>query len=116
MSCKRILSDEELAKARELRQEGYTNRKIAEIFEVSKTTIWDNIYRTKPRAKRKPSGVKIYRFRKINIVLMAVNKLRGMGYNSKEIAIVLQMPLNEVNVCLEKGFMEFKKQYPNYFK
>ena len=112
----KILTDKELQEAQRLKEEGITNRKIAELFEVGKTTIWDNVYRIGPAPKRKYKNARIYRFRKITIVLTAINKMRADGYNSKQIADFLNMPLDEVNVCINKGFKEFINKYPKYFE
>jgi len=48
---RKALTDEQLEIARSLKAEGKTNREIAKLFEVGKTTIWENIYATKKRVR-----------------------------------------------------------------
>ena len=116
MTRPRVLSKQDIVKAKELKESGVPNRKIAQIFEVGKTTIWDNVYRTSPLTKRKIKPNRVYRYRKIDIVLTAINQMRADGYNSQTISTFLGIPLKEVNVCIEKGYDEFVKQFPNYFE
>jgi len=116
MARLRVLTKEDITKAQKLKDNGITNRKIAQIFEVGKTTIWDNVYRTSPITRRKIKPNKVYRYRKITIVLTAINQMRAEGFNSQYISDFLGIPLKEVNVCLDKGYKEFIKQFPNYFQ
>jgi len=54
MARRKILNEQEILEAHRLRnEERLSNRKIAEFFEVGKTTIWDNVYSTKPRLRKK---------------------------------------------------------------
>lgn len=46
----RKLSQEQITEAKQLHEQGYTKRQLAEMYEVSQTTIWDNIFRkVKPK-------------------------------------------------------------------
>ena len=47
----RALTDEQITLARELKNNGKSNREIAKIFEVGKTTIWENVYSTTKRTR-----------------------------------------------------------------
>lgn len=56
MARRKILSPDDIEEAKRLKnEEKMSNRRIADFFEVGKTTIWDNIYavNVKPRKRKK---------------------------------------------------------------
>ena len=82
---RKALLDNEIELARKLKeQEGFTNRKIAYVFCVGKTTIWDAIYKKKKN-----------RIRFINV--RRVVDLKHQDYTSREVADMLGMKLEDVN-------------------
>ena len=94
----RKLTEEQIQEAKDLRKKGYTKRQLAELFEVSSTTIWENVFSNKKRPKRgRPVKRQIYSYRKIKGVIMVVNQLRAKEYTSKEVSEELSIPLEEVN-------------------
>lgn len=44
---RRLLTDDQIKIAKELRKQGYTKRMLAVHFGVGKTTIWEHVYRKK---------------------------------------------------------------------
>lgn len=68
-----VLTKKDIKRAKELREQGKSNREIALFFHVGKTTIWENVYATEPRVRtykkiindRRPScpgcGIKLTR-------------------------------------------------------
>jgi predicted transcriptional regulator len=51
MKRRKILSEEQITEGKELRQQGYTKAKLADMFGVGKTTVWENIFSTTPRMR-----------------------------------------------------------------
>jgi transposase len=74
-----------------LKERGYSNRQIAEIFNVAKSTVWDNVYSDR--------GVKIILppFRKIQIAIEVIKIRKEQGKNTQEVSKELDIPLGEVN-------------------
>jgi len=93
----RKLSDEQIKEAKELRNKGYTKNQLAEMYEVSPTTIWDNVFRKTKQIKIKRPKRVIYSYRKIKGVIMVVRQLRSEELTSIEVANQLDIPLVEVN-------------------
>lgn len=48
----RVLSKEQIKEAKRLKRNGKSKRELAFMFGVGQTTIWDNVFNTKPRIKR----------------------------------------------------------------
>ena len=98
----RILTDEQIEKARLLREQlGYTKRDLAQEFNVAETTIWYNIYGRKRKTRR------IYTYRRqhenfnfVNIqgFVNIVEKMRQEGLTSVDVADVFNVPLEEINL------------------
>jgi len=98
----RILSQKEIDKAKELKQEGLTKRQLALIFEVSSTTIWYCVYAKEKRVQSKRKG-RVYTFRNIQSVEKVVQSLKGQEFNSKEVSEILNIPLIDVNYLWTKN-------------
>lgn len=47
----RLLTPEQIEQGKALRQQGYSKAKLALLFGVGKTTVWENIYSTAPRVR-----------------------------------------------------------------
>jgi len=47
----RVLSEEQIKQAKELKEQGKSKRQIAFILGVAQTTVWDNIFNTKKRVR-----------------------------------------------------------------
>lgn len=86
-----VLTQEDIAQMRLLKNSGYSNRQIAEIFEVAKSTVWDNVYSDK--------HVKIYLppFRRLQIAIEVIRIRKAQGKNTQEVSKELDIPLGEVN-------------------
>jgi len=85
------LSQEQITLAHRLKSIGYSNRDIADILNVAKSTIWDNIYNEKEKKIELPY------FRKIQIAIQVIKLRKQQGKNSREVAEELDIPLGEVN-------------------
>jgi hypothetical protein len=48
----RVLSFDQIREAKRLRKSGKSKRELALYFNVGQTTIWDNVFNSKPRKKR----------------------------------------------------------------
>jgi len=85
------ISSTDIEQMRLLKESGYSNRQIADIFNVAKSTVWDNVYSTK--------GVKIILppFRKIQIAIEVIQLRKQQGKNTQEVSQELDIPLGEVN-------------------
>lgn len=86
-----VLTQSDIEQMRILKNEGYSNRQIADIFNVAKSTVWDNIYSDK--------GIKIILppFRKIQIAIEVIRIRKQQGKNTQEVSKELDIPLGEVN-------------------
>lgn len=103
----RLLTPEEIAEAKLLKQRGYSKRQLAHKFEVGEMTIWENVYseRDKENEKRRSrftSKIPAYTYRKIPIVIRAVCVMKKYCENSQQVAKELDMPLKEVNYIWAK--------------
>jgi DNA repair photolyase len=98
MSIVRVLTDEQIKEAQQLRLSGFTKRRLAKYFDVSETTIWDNVFKEYskrcPKYKREKKKFKVIRYK---IVVFVVKLRRDMGYNSMDVANELNLPLEEIN-------------------
>ena len=98
----RVLTDEQIQEGKRLRSDGYTKDKIAELFGVGSTTVWENIYATPReraliRLRRRRVRIPVITYRKIQIVLQAVQILKDKGLTSNEVAEALHLSLDDVN-------------------
>jgi transcriptional regulator with XRE-family HTH domain len=94
MRC-RALTLEQLEEAKNLRQQGLTKRELAEYFGVGQTTIWENVFSQKKRIR-----VTIYAnkgYSKIKHLVLFIAEKRNDGWDSKEVAELLEMNLEDVN-------------------
>jgi len=48
---RKVLTNEQILYAKELKESGYSMRKIGEILETPKSTIWENVYRKYKRIR-----------------------------------------------------------------
>ncbi len=48
---KKVLNEEEIAHAKTLRRQGWTKRKLASHFGVSRTAIWENVFASSKRIR-----------------------------------------------------------------
>jgi uncharacterized paraquat-inducible protein A len=115
MSRRKVLSPDEIEQARQLKNvELLSNRKIALIFEVGKTTIWENVYATHRRIRTQSPRVKYIRCNKCGILYNVkiqdtnvrigcqctgclIKTLKKKNYNSLQIAEVMNIDLELVN-------------------
>jgi len=102
----KILTEDQLKVARYLKSKGYSNRYIANQFNVAKTTIYYNIYNTsRERLGTRPErDIKTYQqlndlnsLTSLYCVILVVKVLKQEGYNSSQIAEHLNIPLEEIN-------------------
>ncbi len=91
MRTKLSILEEDLASMRLLKSQGYSNRQISSIFNIAKSTVWDNIYSTKNEKIILPE------YRKIEIAKQVIALRKKQGYNTGEVAKELGIPLGEVN-------------------
>lgn len=84
------ISEETLKQIRALKEQGYSDRRIAEIFKIAKSTIWDNLYRREEKIVLSP-------WRKIDIAKQVIRLRKQQGRNSLQVSEELQIPLQEVN-------------------
>lgn len=98
MSIVRVLTDEQIQEAQQLRLSGFTKRRLAKHFDVSETTIWDNVFKAySRRSKRFKRHKKTYKLARYKIVVFVIKLKRDMGFTSMEVASQLDLPLEEVN-------------------
>ncbi len=90
---KRILTSEQVEKAKELRAQGYKREQLAIIFNVGRTTIWENVYAKARRIKKEREA----KFRHLDTLLEIIFRLKQEGYNTLYVAKKLDIPLAEVN-------------------
>lgn len=74
-----------------LKQIGYSDRKIADIFNIAKSTVWDNIH---DKYGRK---IVLSEYRKIAIAIEVIKLRKHQGKNSMEVSHEFNIPLEEVN-------------------
>lgn len=86
----KVLNEDQVELANRLKSIGYSNRDIADILNVAKSTIWDNIY-------DKGKKVNLPPFRRIQIAIQVIHIRKKQGLNSMQVAQELQIPLGEVN-------------------
>lgn len=100
MKKRRILSNNDIQQAITLRRSGLSNRKIARLFGVSKTTIFN--YAFKPRKRSNKPNKR--RFVSVPSVVCVVVDMRVRGFNSLEISQILEIPLADVNYIFSRHF------------
>lgn len=86
-----VLTQQDIEQMKILKDQGYSNRQIADIFNVAKSTVWDNVYSDK--------GIKINLppYRKIQIAIEVIRIRKDQGRNTLQVAQELDIPLGEVN-------------------
>ena len=47
----KLLTPEQIQEGKELKDKGYTKRRLAEIFGIGQTTVWENIFSTSKRVR-----------------------------------------------------------------
>lgn len=87
----RLLNQEQITLAHRLKAIGYSNRDIADILNVAKSTVWDNIYANNGQKINLPP------FRRIQIAIEVIKLRKQQGKNSLQVANELDIPLGEVN-------------------
>lgn len=85
------ITNEDILQMKLLKDRGYSNRQIADIFNVAKSTVWDNVY--SDRGIR----IKLPEFRKIQIAIEVIRIRKEQGRNTLQVAQELDIPLGEVN-------------------
>lgn len=91
MSKRVTISEEDIQQMKYLRAQGYSNRQIADIFNVAKSTVWDNVY------SKKGEKIELPPFRKIQIAIEVIRIRKEEGKNSLQVATELNIPIGEVN-------------------
>lgn len=86
-----VLTQSDIDQMKILKEYGYSNRQIADIFNVAKSTVWDNIYSTKGEKIILPP------YRKIQIAIEVIRLRKKEGKNTQEVSTELDIPLGEVN-------------------
>lgn len=61
MRGSRILTDEQIKEAKELRESGYTKKRLAVLYEVSETTIWEHVFAKEIRKRDRRKYFKFFR-------------------------------------------------------
>jgi len=95
----RILTQEEIAHAKALKEKGMSKRQLARYFEVGSTTIWDNVF---GQRKRYPKGQNQPTFRNLKSITLVIHFLKHDGYTSIQVSQRLNIPLNDVNYVWTK--------------
>lgn len=85
------LSQKQISLAKRLQQIGYSNRDIADILNIAKSTLWDTLH---DRWGRK---TEISEWRKIQVAIEVIKIRKQRGLNSLQVAMELDIPLGEVN-------------------
>jgi orotate phosphoribosyltransferase-like protein len=99
---KKVLLKTEIKLAKRLKEkEGFTNRKIARVFCVGKTTIWDAIYKNSEEMAKKHRDQHDKELRLISLS-PAIVYLKNQGLNSLEVADKLEITLEEANYLFSK--------------
>ncbi len=96
----KILSPEEIAEAKALKEKGMTKRQLARYFEVGSTTIWDNVFGTR---KRYPKSLNQPTFRNLKSITLVIHYLKCDGYTSIQVSQRLNIPLQDVNYIWTKN-------------
>ena len=86
-----VLTQSDIEQMKILKGYGYSNRQIADIFNVAKSTVWDNIYSSKGEKIILPP------YRKIQIAIEVIRLRKKEGKNTQEVSQELDIPLGEVN-------------------
>lgn len=104
----KVLTPKQIERGKFLREQyGYTNRQLADYFNVPKTTIWDNIYAKRPpwkTRKRYQTAERQVTYRNMRYVVLVVTELKRQGHISKDIAHSFQIPLGEVNYIYARNW------------
>lgn len=79
--------------------QGYTKRKLAEIFEVGPTTIWKHVYADPNKIRRSIiiNKQKVPSFRNQRCIWSVIQYLKNKGYTSNTVSLEIQVPLRDVN-------------------
>lgn len=99
---RRALTLEQIEEAKLLRQQGFSNRQLAERYGVGKTTIWENVYDSNRIPKETRKGRIYYTFLEINGIMVVIRQMRDRDMNSMEVAEELNIPLEQVNILFTK--------------
>lgn len=91
MSRRPVLTQQDIERMKALKREGYTDRQIADIFNVAKSTVWDNLH------DRWGKKIFISEWRKIQIAVEVIRIRKQQGKTTKEVSDELNIPLGEVN-------------------
>lgn len=86
-----VLTQNDIEQMKLLKGYGYSNRQIADIFNVAKSTVWDNIY------SKKGEKIELPPYRKIQIAIEVIRLRKNEGKNTQEVSTELDIPLGEVN-------------------
>lgn len=89
----RVLTKEQIDKAKLMRKEGFTQVRLAEYFGVGATTIWENVYAKAKRLRKEREA----KFRDIPTLIRIVINMKEEGYTSKQVSGILTLPLEETN-------------------
>jgi orotate phosphoribosyltransferase-like protein len=89
--AKHLPLQEDIERMKKLQSLGYTNRQIAEIFNVSKSKVWDTLN------DRWGKKIFISEWRKIQIAIEVIKIRKSQGKNTVEVSQELNIPLVEVN-------------------
>ena len=95
----RILTPEEIAEAKALKERGMSKRQLARHFEVGSTTIWDHVF---GQRKRYPKGEYQPTFRNLKSITLVIHYLKCDGMTSIQVSQRLNIPLNDVNYIWTK--------------
>lgn len=47
----KLLTDEQIVEGKALKEQGFSKRRLAEIFGIGQTTVWENIFATEQRVR-----------------------------------------------------------------
>ncbi len=47
----KLLTQEQIIEGKALKEQGYSKRRLAEIFGIGQTTVWENIFADEPRVR-----------------------------------------------------------------
>lgn len=100
MAKRFTIPQEEIEKMIELKNQGYSDREVAEMFNIAKSTLWDNVYKFKTGESynlRNKSKVIIPKWERLEIAKLVIAIKRKEGKNSRDVSEELQIPLQKVN-------------------
>lgn len=104
----RVLTINQIKEAKQLRKQGYTKKKLAELYGIGETTIWENIFTNRKRVRVFIYSKKTKPIRQVceNCEVYTTKQL-----NYKNVPINYQMGNKCLACYLERNGLKYKEVF-----